>query len=175
MKHLHLIKNLILYSAPGLSALNANPRQLELSVEIPELHVAEYHRPYVAVWIENDKHKVVENLAVWYDVAMADREGESWLKDLRQWWRKSGRRLQMPVDGVSGPTQPPGKHTLVFGSEHSGFLQLAEGSYHLVVEASREVGGRELLRIPFDSSDSAISTRSVEGEYELGIVTLSIQ
>src|SRR5690606_11833339 len=38
---------------------------LDLSVEIPRLNVSEYHRPYVAIWIRDEKHKVVANLAVW--------------------------------------------------------------------------------------------------------------
>ena len=64
---------------------------MNLTVEIPTLKVAEYHRPYVAVWIEREDHSVAANLAVWYDVKKADGEGTKWLKDMRQWWRRSGR------------------------------------------------------------------------------------
>jgi hypothetical protein len=35
----------------GLLATPALAADLELSLEIPRLTVAEYHRPYVAVWI----------------------------------------------------------------------------------------------------------------------------
>ena len=45
------------------------------------LSVAEYHPPYVAVWLANSKRKAVLDLAIWYDTKLVDREGEKWLKD----------------------------------------------------------------------------------------------
>src|SRR5690554_2648769 len=78
---------------------------LTFAIEIPRLAVAEYHRPYVAIWLADERHQAVANLNVWYDIGMANQEGETWLKDLRQWWRRSGRTLNLPVDGVSGATR----------------------------------------------------------------------
>ena len=131
----------------GLIARTANAADLGLSIEVPRLDVAEYHRPYVAIWIENPDQSVAADLAVWYDVAKKNNEGTEWLKDMRQWWRRSGRNQQFPVDGVSGATKPAGKHALAFnGAAAAG--QLKPGQYAVVVEAAREVGGRELLRIP---------------------------
>src|SRR5690606_33338341 len=96
----------------GLLALPAYATQLEVSVEIPRLNVAEYHRPYVAVWLEGADQKVAANLAVWYQQRdTAEGHGTKWLPDLRQWWRRSGRALELPVDGVTGPTRPVGAHT----------------------------------------------------------------
>src|ERR1041384_3781624 len=89
---------------------------LKLSVEIPQLTVAEYHKPYVAIWIESPEQKFVQNLAVWYDMKKRDAEGTKWLKDIRQWGRKSGRELTMPVDGVSGATRAPGEQQITFSS-----------------------------------------------------------
>ena len=74
---------------------------MKVSIEIPRLNVAEYHRPYVAVWLEKPDQTFVGNIAVWYDLKLKDNEGTKWLKDMRQWWRKSGRELTMPVDGLS--------------------------------------------------------------------------
>lgn len=45
-------------------------------MEIPRLDVAEYHRPYVALWLEKPDQSHVANLAVWYDLKMKDKEGE---------------------------------------------------------------------------------------------------
>ena len=39
---------------------------LDINVEVPKLNVAEYHRPYVAVWLEGADQKVAANLSVWY-------------------------------------------------------------------------------------------------------------
>ena len=63
----------------------ANAADLGLSIEVPRLDVAEYHRPYVAIWIENPDQSVAADLAVWYDVAKKNNEGAEWLKDMRQW------------------------------------------------------------------------------------------
>src|SRR3546814_7597408 len=74
-----LLFPLALLSAPLYAA------DLQLDVEIPRLDVAEYHRPYVAIWLERPDQSHVANLAVWYDTKLKDKEGEKWLKDLRQW------------------------------------------------------------------------------------------
>ena len=50
----------------GLLALPAYAAELDVNVEIPQLNVAEYHRPYVAIWVEGADQKVAANLAVWY-------------------------------------------------------------------------------------------------------------
>ncbi|RYG00994.1 MAG: DUF2271 domain-containing protein, partial [Caulobacteraceae bacterium] len=85
----------------GLMATPALAADLELSLEIPRLTVAEYHRPYVAVWIENPDKTAVKTLAVWYDVKLKNNEGQKWLKDMRQWWRRAGRDMSLPADGIS--------------------------------------------------------------------------
>src|SRR5690606_8983033 len=94
----------------GLVATPSLAADLNVTLTIPTLKVAEYHRPYVAVWIEKPDQSAVKTLAVWYDTKLAKREGETWLKDMRQWWRRAGRETKMPVDGVSGATRAPGKH-----------------------------------------------------------------
>ena len=43
------------------------------------------------------------------------------------------------------------------------------------VEAAREVGGRELLRLPFQWPPKAPATAKVAGEHELGAVTLHLK
>ena len=157
-----------------LLPLPALATQLAISVAIPPLKVAEYHRPYVAAWIEREDHTVAANLAVWYDVRKADNEGTKWLKDLRQWWRRSGRNTPMPVDGISGATRPAGQHRLNLASGSPPLGNLPPGRYELVVEAAREVGGREVLRLPFAWPVDPRAPLSVHGTDELGLVTLDI-
>jgi len=148
---------------------------LDVSIEIPALNVAEYHRPYVAVWIEDSSNKAVANLSVWYQQrSTSEGHGTKWLPDLRQWWRKSGRSLDMPIDGVSGPTRPVGKHALSFSDRLPHLHDLPAGQYHLVVEAVREVGGRELLKIPFTWPAEAAQSGSKQGNTELGVINLNI-
>jgi hypothetical protein len=147
---------------------------MNLTVEIPALKVAEYHRPYVAVWIEREDHTVAANLAVWYEMKKGDGEGTKWLKDMRQWWRRSGRDQTMPIDGVSGATRPAGQHQLRFTEGKAPLGTLAPGHYELVVEAAREVGGREAQRIAFDWPAKAPAHLSAKGTDELGQITLDL-
>jgi hypothetical protein len=159
---------------PVLTAGAAHAGGIELTVEIPKLNVAEYHRPYVAIWIEDASGAVAANLSVWYAVHLKDEEGEKWLKDIRQWWRRSGRSLELPADGLSSPTRPPGANRVEFKSDAGPLAKLAPGDYKLVVEASREVGGKEMVEIPFKWAPGSEATASAKGKEELGAVTLKL-
>ena len=160
----------------GLAA-PAYAAELRVGVEIPQLNVAEYHRPYVAVWIEGADQKVAANLAVWYQQrGNSEGHGTKWLPDLRQWWRRSGRTLKLPVDGVSGPTKPAGTHTIAISDRDPRLAGLAAGDYTLVVEAAREVGGRELLKVPFTwAPKPKAQNGSAKGGSELGTITLAVK
>jgi len=148
---------------------------LNVGIEIPRLDVAEYHRPYVAAWIERPDASVATTLAVWYDVKMKDGGGTKWLKDMRQWWRRTGRELDMPIDGVSGPTRPVGAHTVELTEGTAPLTQLPAGEYKLVVEAAREVGGREVVSIPFSWPAAQGQQLNAQGKTELGQITLHLK
>lgn len=152
---------------------NAEP-DAKVSMEIPRLTVAEYHPPYVAVWVEGENHQVAANLAVWYQRDHHHGEGEKWLKDLRQWWRRSGRSLDMPVDGFSGATRRPGKHALDPKQVSSAFAKLSPGTYQLIAEVAREVGGREVQRIDFQWPPEQAQTLTAQGSREMGEVLLKL-
>ncbi len=162
----------------GLTGLATGPAlaaDLEISVEVPRLDVAEYHKPYVAVWLARPDQSVAANLAVWYDVANKKQEGDKWLKDLRQWWRRTGRDLKLPADGLTSATRAPGTHAIGSASTAATVNGLAPGEYQLVVEAVREVGGRELVKIPFQWPPEKGTELSVKGASELGTVTLNVK
>ncbi|KQT31740.1 hypothetical protein ASG29_07415 [Sphingomonas sp. Leaf412] len=138
-----------------------------VTVTIPRLAVAEYHRPYVAVWLEpqgaNGSGGAARTLAVWYDVKKGGQElGTKWLSDLRAWWRKGGRSLKMP-SGVSGATRAPGQHVIPLPAD------LKPGAYVLNVEAARETGGRELVTVPLTIPNAR---GAGGGKAELGAVTI---
>ena len=119
-------KSLLVFCAlaGGLATTLTSAAQLEIEVQIPRLQVAEYHRPYVALWLEQD-----------------DQHGT--------------HRLQL--DGAQAPLE-----------------KLEPGAYVLVIEAAREVGGRELLRLPFQWPPQQSLTSSALGNSELGRVRLSV-
>ncbi|HZV18125.1 MAG TPA: DUF2271 domain-containing protein [Sphingobium sp.] len=147
----------------GLAATPASAASV--SVTIPRLNVAEYHRPYVAIWVEPATGGTARTVAVWYDVKKGGNEpGTKWLHDLRSWWRKGGRSLKLPADGVSGATRAPGTHKVALPAD------LKPGQYTLYVEAARETGGREIVSVPLTVPAKAASAA---GKSELGAITIS--
>ena len=148
--------------------------ELAVKFEIPQLNVAEYHRPYVAVWLERADQSVAANLAVLYDIKKKDNGGEKWVKEMRTWWRKAGREVTLPLDGLSGATRATGEQTLSFGPARVQIDKLPAGDYKLVIEAARESGGRELVRVPFTLPLKGKLSASARGKEELGAVTLQI-
>lgn len=136
-----------------------------VTVTVPRLSVAEYHRPYVAVWLEPAGGGAARTLAVWYDVKKGGAEpGTKWLSDLRAWWRKGGRSLHLPADGVSGATRAPGQYAIPLPAD------LKPGAYTLSVEAARETGGRELVTVPLTVPKAA---GRATGKAELGTVVVA--
>lgn len=135
-----------------------------ITVTIPRLTVAEYHRPYVAIWLEPQGGGAARTLAVWYDIKKGGQEpGTKWLADLRTWWRKGGRSLKLPANGISGATRAPGAHIIPLPAD------VKPGAYVLHVEAARETGGRELVSVPLTVPNAKAS---VTGKSELGAVTI---
>jgi hypothetical protein len=160
-----------LMSLLALFAGTAGAADLTVNVQIPSLPVAEYHRPYVAIWIEGADQRIAANLALWYQVR---GDHTKWLPDLRQWWRRGGRDVKVPVDGLTGATRPVGQHILKFDAATEPLAKLVPGQYTLVVEAVREVGGREALRVPFEWPIKSAQRAQAQGKSELGAVTLTL-
>ncbi|MBL9070205.1 MAG: DUF2271 domain-containing protein [Sphingopyxis sp.] len=157
-------------TAPVVAA--AAPATMDVTITIPQLKVAEYHRPYVAIWVEK-AGAPAKTVAVWYDHDMKNNEGNKWLRDVRQWWRASGRTMTFPANGITGATRAPGAQKISFTRAQLGAT--AAGEYTLVIEAAREVGGRELLRIPFTWPAKAGAGGRAAGKAELGAVSVAFR
>ena len=151
------------------TATNVQASEMTLALEVPRLQVAEYHNPYV--WVQSKSTGNITNLALWYQIDERG-EGEKWLKDLRQWWRRSGRSLEMPVDSFTGATRRPGSYSI---DVTEALEALPAGQYTLYIEASREVGGREILKLPATLPAKEPITVKAVGESELGTVALQIK
>jgi hypothetical protein len=123
--------------------------EIELSISLAK-QTGEYHNPYVAAWIEDDTDKSVRTLLLW-------REGAKWLKDIRTWWRKVGRRSPGLVDSVTSATRPAGDYRLNFFANDDKGKPLAQGNYTLKIEVVRENGGRAIIKQKFDLNGLAQS------------------
>jgi hypothetical protein len=153
----------------GALGAPASAETMEVSVTLPRLPVAEYHKPYVAMWLEKPGSPA-RTLSVWYDVGKRNNSGTKWLNNVRSWWRQSGRTMRFPADGISGATHAPGPQHVVLPVG-----TLAPGAYTLVIEAARESGGREAVRVPFNWSGNGQATGHGAGRFELGAVSLTVR
>ena len=165
---------LIRYSFALTAAVAAVPAlsaDLTLKLQLPRLDIAEYHKPYVAAWIEKaSDQSFAGNVALWYDVKKRNNGGAKWLKDMRTWWRKSGHDTTV-VDGITGATRGAGEQTLNL-LDAKAVTALAPGQYEVVVEAAREDGGREVVRVPFEWPVKKAASTRAQGTGELGTVSI---
>jgi len=150
--------------------------EMLVAVELPRLK----HRPYVAVWLEREDRQRVAELALWHEGGRTRKEGkrhkrDKYLPDLRHWWRTGGSALEVPVDGVSGPTRPAGVHRLQFGASRAPLDNLPAGRYRLVVEAAREDGGDEMLSFAAQWPPRTAQQMRKQGGTELGEVVLELR
>jgi hypothetical protein len=167
--------SLLTFAGAAVAGAPALAADLNVTVEVPRLTVAEYHKPYVSIWIENPADATAAGtLAVWYDAGSKEDKGVKWLKDMRQWWRKAGRTMTFPADGVSGATRAPGPQKLVFSGAKGPLKDLKPGQYNLVVEAAREVGGQEAVRVPFVWGKPG-APATAKGTAEVGAVTVAVK
>jgi len=65
--------------------------------------------------------------------------------------------------------------TLTFPAARAGLDKLPAGDYRLVIEAAREAGGRELVRVPFTWQPNGKVAATAAGKEELGAVSVAIQ
>lgn len=173
---MQLVHRVMITGAPIAATLAAPvaAQTMDLSVAIPRKSVAEYHAPYVAIWLEK-AGATPRTLQIWYDLDNRENGGKKWLTDVRQWWRASGRGLNLPANGISGATRAPGVQKLSFTQGRGSLGTLAPGQYTLLIEASREVGGREVLRLPFSWPPKPGARVTAAGTSELGAAQLSFR
>lgn len=139
--------------------------ELEVQVELPKIETGTYHRPYVAVWIEDEQQQPVRLVEAWLDKP-------DWIKDLRRFWRKLGRSEPQLVDARTGATKGPGSYKVRWDGKDEQGKAVAAGNYVLFVEAAREQGGRNLAKQAFTWDGSAVQIE-IEASTELGKIKLT--
>lgn len=141
-----------------------------LYVELPRAT----HRPYVGIWIETASDKsFVTNVAAWYDKHKGVARNKQWMEDMRQWWRKTGGLSSTAMDGATGASRGAGVHSIDLTTARISSV-LKPGDYEVVVEAVREHGGHDILRMPLAWPPSSKADTTVQGKRELGRVRLTV-
>ncbi len=133
-------------AAPPAPAPAAWDPSLELTVTVELAQFARnVHRPYLAIWIEDESMRPVRTLALWYD---KDR----YLVEMKAWYRvaEAFQNAGTYAHSIASATRSPGKYTFNWnGKDDTGKL-VPPGKYTVFIEAAREHGTYQLMHEEVD-------------------------
>ncbi|MFQ0976364.1 DUF2271 domain-containing protein [Vibrio campbellii] len=152
---------------PLLAAPLPDSAKVDFEFELPKIDTSMYARPYVALWIEDEKRKPVKTIQLWVGK-------DEWLKDLRSWWRKVGRYDRELVDAVTSATRPAGQYRFVWDGTNDDGQRIEQGDYTLHVEVVREHGGRNYLRQKIQLADKE-ARYQIKPTEATGVITVNYQ
>ena len=136
--------------------------QLTVDLEIPDMKVAKYERPYVAAWIADADRNLIR-------ILMLAGDEPRWMEENYYWFRRFGRKAGSLVDAMSGPTRRPGQYTLVWDGLDDDGKPVPPGDYILHIEAAREHGDHQHDSLDLPLAGGAFSEVIPAGA-ELGTV-----
>ena len=133
----------------GLAAAPKWDDRFELAVdlEIAPQQGYRYHRPYVAVWVEDAGGRPVRTLSAWVNTS---GRGPRYIRELRRWF--SMERDQEDAGGpdlistVSSATRLPGQYTVTWNGRDDRGAVVDQGTYRVIIEAAREHGSYQLMQ-----------------------------
>lgn len=112
-------------------------QELLINVELANLGGGA-RRPYVAIWIEDEQHKAVRRLALWY-------RKPRWLPDLRSF---SDAQRETPIDlmSIASATRSAGNYSLIWDGKNDKGDYVSLGNYTVYIEVAREHGTYQLMK-----------------------------
>ena len=121
--------------------------ELAVDLEIAAQEGIRYHRPYVAVWVEDSLGKEVRTLSAWLNTS---GRGPRYIRELRRWQLAANdqQRAGGPdlVATVSSATRLPGQYTVTWDGRNESGKPADQGTYRVVIEAAREHGTYQLIQ-----------------------------
>jgi hypothetical protein len=121
-------------------------------------------RPFVAVWIEDENHKPVRRIAVWYNKPR-------WLPDLRSWFAAK-REVEFDAASVTSATRGAGEYTVVWDGKNDKGEYVPLGKYTVFIEAAREHGTYQLIKQEM-KFDGKAKNQTLPGGEEMSSASLS--
>jgi thiamine biosynthesis lipoprotein len=150
-----------LHSFAALQEKPWNPNEeLVITFELSRFE-GRYHRPFVAVWIEDEHQTPVRQLALWYNKPR-------WLRDLRAWY-EHGQGLD--AASLGSATRSPGKYTLAWDGKDDKGEYVKQGKYTICIEAAREHGTHQLIKQEIDFNGKP-KQEKLKGDVEIEGATL---
>ncbi len=121
--------------------------ELAVDFSIAQPNEGRYHRPYVAIWVEDAAGQPVRTLSLWVNNS---GRGPRYIHELRRWF---GAERDVAAQGgpdlvttISSATRLPGKYSVVWNGRDDRGRPVQQGTYRLFIEAAREHGSYQLIQ-----------------------------
>jgi len=137
-------------------------QELIISFELSQFD-GRYHRPFVGVWIEDENHVPVRQLAIWYNKPR-------WLPELRSWYAMQ-RNIGLDVASIASATRSAGSYSLVWDGKDDKGQFVKQGKYTINIEAAREHGTYQLIRQEMDFNGKP-KNQTLNGSTEIATAAL---
>jgi thiamine biosynthesis lipoprotein ApbE len=164
------------YPGPAAAAAAAPPvaaqsgwnegYELDINLELARIDDYRFHRPYVAVWVEDADHVPVRTIALWFGKMR-------YLDELRSWYhgeQRSGNGDNI-IRTISSATRSPGRYTLKWDGKDDKGNVVKGGKYTICIEAAREHGTYQIIRQEMDFNGKP-QQATLPGGTEIGAASL---
>jgi hypothetical protein len=142
--------------------------ELTVTIELSVIEEYRVHRPYVAVWIEDEQHAPVRTIALWFAKYKYLRELRAWNRD--ESFRSNSEDMRI-MNSVSSATRPPGKYTFQWDGKDDFGNVVKGGKYNVMIEAVREHGSYQLMHQEMDFNGSPKEFQ-LPGDVEIASATI---
>ena len=131
-----------------------------------------YHRPYVAVWLEDKDGFPVKTAVLWLQTT---GPGPRWHRDLTKWYSNDQMRKLVDqtelIGTISGATRNAGEYETRFDGTDNDGKPLKPGKYALCLEAAREHGTHQFVRETIEWSDKPIAKKELKAGTEFSAMS----
>src|SRR5512138_1144762 len=142
--------------------------ELAVDFEIAPQQGYRYHRPYVAIWVEDATGRPVRTLTLWVNTT---GRGPRYIRELRRWFM--AERDEQEAGGpdlvatVSSATRLPGQYSVTWNGRDDRGNVVDQGMYTVFIEAAREHGSYQLLQQELSVAAKPVAA-DLEGNEEIG-------
>jgi hypothetical protein len=142
--------------------------ELVVDFELAPQQGGRYHRPYVAVWVEEASGRPVRTLTLWVNTT---GRGPRYIRELRRWFTlardESDAGGPNLVDTVSSATRLPGRYSVSWNGRDDRGSVVELGTYRVFIEASREHGTYGLIQHELTLAGKPVAS-DLPGNDEIG-------
>ena len=119
--------------------------ELAINLELATIEGMRVHRPFVAVWVVDEKKKPLRQIALWYNKPR-------WLNEMRSWYAVYYDKFSSGgnISSTTSATRSPGKYSLKWDGKDDAGNFVKEGKYTIYIEVAREHGTHQLMTQQID-------------------------